>query len=341
MYTSEVLISGVLEKRASKPPTRYQKRFFEVTRRYQGRQEEEVVGHYLSYYKDDNKRVLKGTLDLNDLDSIVVNVPLRGIVLHMCFNQKVELRARDESAATAWADGLDELRTAGSRTESGNNEELFSVSRMDKREALQLEREASEEKREQARVEKTKHKRALRQLQQAKMADLQERRAKYDWHFVEMDQRYRPLANSFDGHLRASRAQAFEANLQKAASATSSYRRKYHRMHPTLGISEKGICDFLRRVNWGTYVRKVKRLTGQYSGPAQAGAWTSTQFARANMRREPDGNDMREVIQMFMRESGNEDLSVCELLWNEGSDEVGPADCFLSHVSQVRVGSKC
>jgi hypothetical protein len=352
MMTAEVLICGVLEKKASKPPKRYQKRYFEVCRRYQGRQET-VVGHFLNYYKNDNKAVLKGTLDLSDCESVENSpVDLRGVVLHMSCNQKVELRARDEAAAIAWAEGLDALlgqysdgdphhthSEQDSKHEDGNER----ADREAKRIAMARDEQEAREKRamqEQLDVQTRRDREELKALEmqeklasaalealrrQAKLQELQQKRDKYDAHFVEMNQRCKTLPNSFDGHLREARVRAFQTKLVKAARATPQYQAQYPLNHYTLGISERGITDFLRRIGWEGYERDgTAAAATEYEG-----------CTRRSQQQRVDGLDLSQVFESFLRESGNEHLSICELLWNEACEDVGPADAFLSHVESI------
>jgi hypothetical protein len=106
--TSDVLLCGTLKKKSSSAPKRFQKRYFEAT------------GHYLNYYKDESKKQLKGTLDLEDCDSVELHDA--NIILHMNYNAKVKLKAGDQSTAMNWAEGLSTM-TKGDMEQSDSDDD--------------------------------------------------------------------------------------------------------------------------------------------------------------------------------------------------------------------------
>jgi hypothetical protein len=107
--TSDVLLCGTLKKKSSGTPKRFQKRYFEAT------------GHYLNYYKDESKKQLKGTLDMDDCESVDLNDA--NVVLHMNYGGKVKLKAGDQSTAMNWAEGLSTMSAGAEDGDDSDSDE--------------------------------------------------------------------------------------------------------------------------------------------------------------------------------------------------------------------------
>ena len=78
---------------------------------------------------------------------------------------------------------------------------------------------------------------------------------------------------------------------------------------------------------WGTYRR-----------PAEEDGWSIEEFC--GDAKEPldlTGYDAASAIRQFLRESGNEGRSACEVLMAEGAEGVGTAVAFVSHVQKEPV----
>eukprot|EP00928_Gymnodinium_smaydae_P093242 TRINITY_DN77310_c0_g1_i1.p1 TRINITY_DN77310_c0_g1~~TRINITY_DN77310_c0_g1_i1.p1 ORF type:complete len:264 (+),score=31.76 TRINITY_DN77310_c0_g1_i1:76-867(+) len=95
----------------------------------------------------------------------------------------------------------------------------------------------------------------------------------------------------------------------------SSY--KPHPNHLTLGVTREGVEEFERRIG---FPQSYKRDESRFHWITETYGTTLT------------GYDFCAAVQQYLRTNGFEHLSAAELMWNENSPHVGPADAFLSHM---------
>ena len=127
--------------------------------------------------------------------------------------------------------------------------------------------------------------------------------------------------------------------------------------HLQLGITLRGIHDFIERLEderdlddlsfcrppeLQQWVRT--EIEQWYEGQAVGGEehpWDANRGLHIGSRSGyplMTGYDFAEKVKVWLRRNSQESKSVCEVLSNEGSREVGRANCFYSHVQMPSIG---
>ena len=110
-----------------------------------------------------------------------------------------------------------------------------------------------------------------------------------------------------------------EANVTANAAANDAAANANHLQ---LGITLSGLVAFFDRIDWPYEYRRDESVLG----------WVTASFGP-----ELTGYDICEHIKAWLRRTGNEDYSVCEVLLREGHVRYvrSVADCFVSHAQSL------
>lgn len=98
--------------------------------------------------------------------------------------------------------------------------------------------------------------------------------------------------------------------------------------HLLLGISERGMVQFLERIGFpGSYTRDERE---EFPGLG----WVTRQYGPGLT-----GYDLCEAVRAWLRAEDKEQQSVCEVLRSEGSPHIAQANVFYSHVQRFSIGA--